>query len=378
MSPSAAWAGSGNGEQQGSGQTSRDSASTLAYRQLRRNALSVRRVTVTGIEIYSRVTSIAWAPLRRCGRCSTVAIRRPATGSAGGCRSPATSRSTTCRWRSTASACSRGRASCPREGDTAIGYPVEYGGKGSPGAQRDRVRDARDGRPVAAGQVRRAVRPLRRRDPAPRHRAPPRALPARRRLARAARLLRDDRDRPRLQRPGAARRPRPTTPRARSSSSTRPTTTRARTTSATPRATGAWPSSSRSCIAGGEERGVHALLVPIRDEDGDAAARRPDRGLRRQARPQRRRQRAHLVRPRARPAREPARPLRAGRARRHLLQPDREPDQALLHDARHADPGPRQRLRRVDQRVQGRADDRRPARAGAAPVRPARAARRRC
>ena len=144
--------------------------------------------------------------------------------------------------------------------------------------------------------------------------APPRALPARRRLARAARLLRDDRDRPRLQRAGARHdrdlRPR----RARSSSSTRPTTTRARTTSATPRATGAWPSSSPSCITGGEERGVHALLVPIRDEDGDAAARRAARGLRRQARPQRRRQRPHLVRPRARPAREPARPLRAGRA----------------------------------------------------------------
>ena len=65
-------------------------------------------------------------------------------------------------------------------------------------------------------------------------------------------------------------------------------------------------------IAGGSERGVHAVLVPIRDEDGDAAARRPDRGLRREARPQRRRQRAHVVRPRARPAREPARPLRAG------------------------------------------------------------------
>ena len=33
-------------------------------------------------------------------------------------------------------------------------------------------------------------------------------------------------------------------------------------------------------IAGGSERGVHAVLVPIRDEDGSAAAGRPDRGLR--------------------------------------------------------------------------------------------------
>ena len=89
------------------------------------------------------------------------------------------------------------------EGDTAIGYPGRVRRQGLAGPERDRVRDARDGRPLAAGQVRRAVRPLRRRDPAPRHRAPPRALPARRRLARAARLLRDDRDRPRLQRPGA-------------------------------------------------------------------------------------------------------------------------------------------------------------------------------
>src|SRR3954462_1688119 len=100
-------------------------------------------------------------------------------------------------------------------------------------------------------------------------------------------------------------------------------------------------------IAGGEERGVHALLVPIRDEHGEPCAgaragpgpargtgrRRPGRRLRRQARPQRRRQRPHLVRPRARPAREPARPLRAGRSRRHLHEPDRERHQALLHDA---------------------------------------------
>ena len=103
-----------------------------------------------------------------------------------------------------------------------------------------------------------------------------------------------------------------------------------------------------------------------------AAAGRHDRGLRREDRPQRRRQRPHLVRPRARPAREPARPLRAGARGRHLLQPDREPDQALLHDARHAGPGPRQHRRRVDQRVEGRRSRSRPPRARAAPVRPAR------
>ena len=117
---------------------------------------------------------------------------------------------------------------------------------------------------------------------------------------------------------------------------------------------------------------MHALLVPIRDDDGNAAARHHDRGLRRQARARRRRQRPHRVRPRARPARRAARPLRGGARGRHLLQPDREPDQALLRDARHADPGPRERLRRVDQRDQGRARHRDPARPGAAPVRPAR------
>ena len=250
--------------------------------------------------------------------------------------------------------------------------------QGLAGPQRDLVRDARDGRPLAAGQVRRAVRPLRRRDPAPRHRAPPRALPARRRLARAPRLLRDDRDRPRLQRPGAARRPRPTTPTREEFVIHTPDDDARKDYIGNAARDGRMAVVFAQLHAGGEERGVHALLVPIRDEDGDAAAGRAARGLRRQARPQRRRQRPHLVRPRARPAREPARPLRAGRAGRDLLQPDREPDQALLHDDRDADPGPHQRLRRVDQRHQGGADDRRPARAGAAPVRAARASRRRC
>ena len=34
-------------------------------------------------------------------------------------------------------------------------------------------------------------------------------------------------------------------------------------------------------IVGGEERGVHALLVPIRDDDGEPCDGRADRGLRR-------------------------------------------------------------------------------------------------
>ena len=61
-----------------------------------------------------------------------------------------------------------------------------------------RLRDARDGRPLAAGEVRRPVGAVRRRDPAPRHRAASRRLPARPDQPRPARLLRDDRDRARL------------------------------------------------------------------------------------------------------------------------------------------------------------------------------------
>ena len=115
---------------------------------------------------------------------------------------------------------------------------------------------------------------------------------------------------------------------------------------------------------------MHALLVPIRDEQRRAAARRPDRGLRRQARPQRRRQRAHLVRPRARPAREPARPLRAGRAEDGTyFSPIENPTKRFFTMLGTLIQGRDQRLRRVDQRVEGGADDRRPARARAAPVR---------
>ena len=84
-----------------------------------------------------------------------------------------------------------------------------------------------------------------------------------------------------------------------SSSSTRPTTTRARTTSATPPRDGRMAAVFAQLVVGGESRGVHALLVPLRDEDGTPRARRPDRGLRRQARPQRRRQRPAVVRRRS-------------------------------------------------------------------------------
>ena len=63
-------------------------------------------------------------------------------------------------------------------------------------------------------------------------------------------------------------------------------------------------------ITGGEAQGVHAFLVPIRDDDGTPMPRRPHRGLRAQGRPQRRRQRPAVLRRRPRPARQPAQPLR--------------------------------------------------------------------
>ena len=120
-------------------------------------------------------------------------------------------------------------------------------------------------------------------------------------------------------------------------------------------------------IAGGEERGVHALLVPIRDERRRAAATAsgsrtaaPKLGL--NGVDNGRIWFDHVRVPRENLLDRYAQVQRG----RHLLQPDREPDPALLHDARHAHPGPRQRRRRVDQRDEGRAHDRRPPRRSSA------------
>ncbi len=53
---------------------------------------------------------------------------------------------------------------------------------------------------------------------------------------------------------------------------------------------------------GGECHGVHVLVVPIRDQDGQRLRGGPDRGLRREDGAERSRQRAAVVRQRARPA----------------------------------------------------------------------------
>ena len=93
-------------------------------------------------------------------------------------------------------------------------------------------------------------------------------------------------------------------------------------------------------VVDGESRGVHCVLVPIRDERRRSRAGGHHRGLRSQARPRRRRQRAPALRPRPGPPHQPPRPLRRHRRRRHLLEPHRQPRPPLLHDARHARPGP--------------------------------------
>ena len=103
---------------------------------------------------------------------------------------------------------------------------------------------------------------------------------------------------------------------------------------------------------------------------GQAVRRGPDRGLRPQDRAERRRQRPDLVRRRAGPAHRAAQPVR----RRHPRGGDytvrhREPQPALLHDARHPGPGPGLRRRRRHQRRQGRAHHRDEVRRPPAPVR---------
>ena len=125
-------------------------------------------------------------------------------------------------------------------------------------------------------------------------------------------------------------------------------------------------------ITQGKNHGVHAWLVPIRDEDGTPCpgVTIGDDGAK--AGPQRRRQRPADLRPRAGPPRHAARPVRPGRRRRHVHELDRERDPALLHHARHprARPGQRRRLGVVGDQAGPR--HRRPLRRRPPPVRRAR------
>ena len=233
------------------------------------------------------------------------------------------------------------------------------------------VRDLRLRRPLGAGQARGAVRAVRRRDPPARDRAAPQGVPRAADHRRGHGRLRDDRDRPRLQRAGD-----------RHHGDVRPGDRRVRDQHA-----------GRRCPQGlhRQRRDARALRRGVR----------PARGRRRAAR------RARARRAAARRGRDGARPACASRTAgarsgstawttggiwfddvrvprdallnqyadvdrgRHLHLRDREPGPAVLHDARHARAGSRVRRRRRDQRRQGRPGDRRPLRRTAAAVRPA-------
>ena len=125
-------------------------------------------------------------------------------------------------------------------------------------------------------------------------------------------------------------------------------------------------------ITGGEERGVHALLVPIRDESGepcdgvrieDCGAKLGLNGV----------DNGRIWFDQVRVPREN---LLDKLAQVHedgtYFSPIENPTRRFFTMLGHAHPGPHQRRRRVDQRVEGGADDRGPARARAAPVRRAR------
>ena len=242
------------------------------------------------------------------------------------------------------------------------------------------LRDARVRGPVAAGQERGAVGPVRRRHPGPRQRRAARALAARRHGPEPPRLLRDDRDRPRVgravgahhgdlrRRQGRVRRRHPHRVGAQGlHRQRRPRRAHGRgVRAAVDRARGAGAGAPR------RPRGPR----PAARRGRHRPARRRDHRRRPQGGPQRRRQRAPGLPRGARPAREPPRPLRHRRRRRHLLELDREREPALLHHARRPGARPGQRLGLGGRGRDARADDRDPLRRGASPVRRARRRRR--
>ena len=253
-------------------------------------------------------------------------------------------------------------------GQTGMGFPDGVR-RGRRHRRLDRgLRDPRPRRPQRAGQGRRPVRALRRRDPPARHRAPPRGLPRPARHRRADGLLRDDRDRPRLQRAGPrhhgdVRRRRPA-----SSSSRRPTTRAARTTSATRPRTPTWRWSSPSSRSAASPAGVHAFVVPLREDGAVLPGVRIEDCGRKMGLNGVDNGRIWFDGVRI-PRDQPARPVRRRVRGRRLLERDREPQPALLHHARHPRAGPRLRRRRRHQRLQGRARHRGPVRRPPPPVR---------
>ena len=156
-----------------------------------------------------------------------------------------------------------------RPGAAEDGFKKEHGGNGDVGAAVTQIEMLAMSRPVADGEGRRAVGPVRRRDREPRHRTASRGLRAADHRPRPARLLRDDRDRARQRRAVAG-----------DHGHLRPGDRGVR--HRLPH-----PSSRKDYIGGaaetarvaavfaqlitpdGEDHGVHCLVVPIRDDDGN-------------------------------------------------------------------------------------------------------------
>ena len=193
------------------------------------------------------------------------------------------------------------------------------------------------------------------------------ALPRRPRQRPHDGLLRDDRERPRLQRAGARHRGDV----RRRGAGVRDHDARRREPQGLHRQRGRPRRAGRRLRpARGRRRAPRrARLRRPAPRGRPGARRRPHRGLRPQDGPQRRRQRPHLVRRGPGAAHRAAQPVRRGDARGPLPLADRQPQQALLHHARHPRPGPRLRRRRRHQRVQGRAHHRHPLRRAPPPVR---------
>ena len=185
--------------------------------------------------------------------------------------------------------------------------------------------------------------------------------------AKILRLLRDDRDRPRLRRPAAAHHlhVRPADADLRPAHAARGGPQGLHRQRGPRRADGgglraadhAGPAARRARVAGPDPRRA-----------GQPAARRDHRRRGTQGRPARRGQRPAQLRPRAGAAGHAAGPLRPGRGGRHVLQPDRQRLPALLHHARHPGQGPGQRGRRRVGGHQVGADHRRALRRHPPPV----------
>ena len=144
-------------------------------------------------------------------------------------------------------------------------------------------------------------------------------VPARDHGPRPARLLRDDRARPRLRRPAPAHHG--DLRRTAGSSSHTPDAMARKEYIGNAARDGRMAVVFAQLVTGGESRGVHAFLVPIRDDAGAADARSVHRGLRPEGGPERRRQRTVELRQRPDPARGPAEPLRRRRRGRDVSSP---------------------------------------------------------